>query len=174
MRKKLTENKNYFSVRIVESGKADRTFEMYLGGKEEIYAADTFTENDLSGDISSRAFENGYNVLTLSKSDGSSAEKYYVNLTHASVGEISAQTAEYIFKLYNYSESETKYEIQIDYDGYGVESAATGVLQSVENEICLNFFSAMRWNGKGRIRKIRVIIFNETKIGFGDLRVNCI
>lgn len=174
VRKKLTENKNYFSVRIVESGKADRTFEMYLGGKEEIYAADTFTENDLSGDISSRAFENGYNALTLSKSDGSSAEKYYVNLTHASVGEISARTAEYIFKLYNYSESETKYEIEIDYDDYGVESAATGVLQSGENEICLNFFSAMSWNGKGRIRKIRVIIFNETKIGFGDLRVNCI
>ena len=99
--KSLTEQENYYAVRIVAADGTEHALSLYLGGKEQVFLAETFAEGDFGGDILSREFsEEGYLKLTLGN-DAGTGGKLSFDLLHESIGEISASTANYTIELYN-------------------------------------------------------------------------
>lgn len=171
--KGLGEAQNYYSVRIVDANGTERTFSLYLGGKEVVYTASAIVKEDFAGDIQAYEFADGYHKFTLAKQEGSitSDEKLRLDFTHESVTEISSTTKNYILTLYNGTQNDIGFEIQIEYEGYGLESAQIGTLKQGENQIDLNIFATMNWNNKGKVKKLRIVLTDGSEIGIGGITV---
>ena len=130
-------------------------------------------KEDFAGDIQAYEFADGYHKFTLAKQEGSitSDEKLRLDFTHESVTEISSTTKNYILTLYNGTQNDIGFEIQIEYEGYGLESAQIGTLKQGANQIDLNIFATMNWNNKGKVKKLRIVLTDGSEIGIGGITV---
>lgn len=169
--KSLTEQENYYAVRIVAADGTEHALSLYLGGKEQVFLAETFAEGDFGGDILSREFsEEGYLKLTLGN-DAGTGGKLSFDLLHESIGEISASTANYTIELYNEQDEAVPFEVQIEYEGYGLESALIATLVPGVNTLDLDFFATLNWNNRGKISRIRIVLTDCPSVGVGNLRI---
>ncbi len=160
----LEEVKNYLELAAEKNG-VTAGLEIYLGGMQKIYNAQSFvpeyftgsfTHAELSGDIYRFTFD--------------TAEQAKLSFGAAMIADIGEDTRSYIIKLNN-SGADAQYKVYVTYSDFGRVEYGSGTLPAGEYELELSGFSTVNWERNGELTGLELVITGSDSIGISQIIV---
>ena len=164
--KSLDEERNYLSFTVKKDG-YEGGFSLDIGGKQQIFEAETLTDADFESEsIESGEYnaDDGYFVLTQND-----AMKEIV-FKHGSVPNIDKNTKSFGFHLYNYAQETYRLKVYTYYSGESGRFVSVNVeLRPGDNYIECTGFNTLNWARRKKLNKLSFVICKEEQNGSGKI-----